>query len=56
MKCKECKGKLEILRMCRKVRMQCKGCGNEYQIHEVADQLDRETEEMLARHTTIIYD
>jgi hypothetical protein len=56
MKCKECKGKLEILRMCRKVRMHCKGCGKEYQIHEVADQLDRETEEMLARYTTIIYD
>ena len=56
MKCKECKGKLEVLRMCRKVCMQCKGCGKEYQIHEVADQLDRETEEMLARYTTIIYD
>jgi hypothetical protein len=54
--CKECKEKLEILRMCRKVRMQCKGCGKEYQIHEIADQLDRETEEMLAPYTTIIYD
>jgi uncharacterized protein (DUF983 family) len=56
MKCKKCKGKLEILRMCRKVRMQCKKCGKEYQIHEVADQLDGETEEILARYTAIIYD
>ena len=36
--------------------MQCKKCGEEYQIHEVADQLDRETEDMLARYTSIIYD
>jgi hypothetical protein len=36
--------------------MQCKDCGEEYHIHEVADQLDRETEEMLARYTSIIYD
>lgn len=56
MKCKKCKGNLEILRMCRKVRMQCKKCWEEYQIHEVADQLDRESEEMLARYTAIIYD
>ena len=56
MKCKKCNGKLEILRMCRKVRMQCRACGQEYQIHEVADQLDRETEEILERYTAIIYD
>ncbi len=56
MKCKECSGKLEILRMCRKVRMQCQKCRKEYQIHEVADQLDKETEDMLARYTSIIYD
>jgi DNA-directed RNA polymerase subunit M/transcription elongation factor TFIIS len=56
MKCNKCNGKLEILRMCRKVRMQCKKCGREYQIHEVADQLDPETEEILERYTTIIYD
>ena len=56
MKCKKCKGRLEILRMCRKVRMQCKDCGAEFQIHEVADQLDSETEEILERYTSIIYD
>jgi len=56
MKCRECNGKLEILRMCRKVRMRCNGCGREYQIHEVADQLDSETEEILERYTAIIYD
>ena len=36
--------------------MQCKGCKKEYQIHEVADQLDRETEEALEGFTSIIYD
>jgi len=56
MQCKKCHGKLEILRMCRKIRMQCKKCGRGYQIHEIADQLDRETEEILERYTTIIYD
>ena len=56
MKCKKCSAKLEILRMCRKVRMKCSKCGREYQINEVADQLDSETEELLARYTAIIYD
>jgi predicted amidophosphoribosyltransferase len=56
MYCKKCKGKLEVLRRCRKVRMCCADCGKEYQIHEVADQLDRETEEKLERYTAIIYD
>lgn len=36
--------------------MQCTKCGEEYHIHEVADQLDKETEEMLAGYTSIIYD
>jgi len=56
MKCRECSGKLEVLRMCRKVRLRCTKCGKEYQIHEVAQDLDRETEEILERYTTIIYD
>jgi len=56
MHCKKCKGKLEVLRMCRKIRMRCTCCGKEYQIHEVADLLDRETEEILERYTSIIYD
>jgi len=42
--------------MCRKIRLQCKKCRQRYQINEIADQLDPETEEILARYTTIIYD
>ncbi len=56
MQCLECKGKLEVQRMCRRVRMKCTTCGKEYQIHEVANQLDAETEEILSRWTAIIYD
>jgi len=56
MRCKKCGDKLEILRKCRKIRMRCRGCRREYQIHEVADQLDPETEEALERYTVIIYD
>ena len=56
MQCRKCKGKLEVARSCRKVRMRCKNCGHEYQIHEVAYMLDAETEEILARYTAIIYD
>ena len=54
--CKKCKGNLEIARSCRRIRMRCTRCRQEYQIHEVADQLDRKTEEQLERFTTIIYD
>jgi|GEM_PF-1694710 len=43
MKCKKCSAKLEVHRMCRRVRMRCTGCRQEYQIHEVAGELDRET-------------
>jgi len=56
MRCKECRGRLEVLRMCRRVRMKCDKCGREYRIHEVADQLDPETEEILSRYTAIVYD
>ncbi len=42
--------------MCRKVRMRCTVCGLEYRIHEVADDLDEETIEILEKYTTIIYD
>lgn len=42
--------------MCRRVRMRCTGCGEEYQIHEVANELDQETEAILERYTAIIYD
>lgn len=56
MKCKICSGKLEVHRMCRRVRMRCTECKKEFQIHEVAADLDRETEEMLERYTAIVYD
>jgi len=56
MKCRKCNGTLEIARACRRVRMRCSQCGVEYQIHEVADQLDPKTEEKLANYTSIIYD
>jgi hypothetical protein len=56
MQCKRCKGKLEIVRMCRRIRMRCLRCGHEFQIHEVADQLDAETEALLERYPCIIYD
>jgi hypothetical protein len=36
--------------------MQCKACRQEYQIHEIADLLDPETEEILERYAAIIYD
>jgi DNA-directed RNA polymerase subunit M/transcription elongation factor TFIIS len=56
MQCRECGKKLEVARRCRQVRLRCSGCGREYQIHEVAADLDRETEEQLERYTCIIYD
>lgn len=56
MECKKCNGKLQVARSCRRVRLQCTSCQHEYQIHEVANQLDAETEEILARYTSIIYD
>ena len=42
--------------MCRRVRMRCTQCQKEYHIHEVASELDEETEELLARYTCIVYD
>ena len=36
--------------------MKCAKCGKEFHIHEVADRLDAETEELLARYPSIIYD
>ena len=56
MQCKKCQGKLEVARACRRVRMRCQQCGHEFQIHEVADILDEETEEILSRYTALIYD
>ena len=56
MKCEKCDKKLEVIRRCRQVRLKCSGCMKEYQIHEVASELDSETEEELSKYTTIIYD
>jgi hypothetical protein len=57
MQCKKCEvGKLEVARSCWRVRMRCKKCGHEFQINEVADILDEETEEILARYPSIIYE
>jgi len=56
MKCKECSAKLEVQRLCRRIRMRCTGCNREYQIHEVAGDLDPETEKILEKYTAIIYD
>jgi len=56
MECKKCRGHLEVTRACWKVRMKCGKCGSEFHIHEVADQLDAETETLLERYPSIIYD
>ena len=56
MECEKCKGKLEVSRSCWRIRMKCSQCGHEYQIHEVAYQLDEETEEILSKWNSIIYD
>ena len=56
MKCCQCDAKLEVVRRCRQVAMKCSGCGREYQIHEVAADLDQETEAILECYTCIIYD
>lgn len=56
MNCPKCEEKLEVARSCRRIRMRCPRCKIEYQIHEVADRLDQETEELLCRYPTIIYD
>ncbi|MBW1635383.1 MAG: hypothetical protein JRC87_09525 [Deltaproteobacteria bacterium] len=56
MKCQKCTGTLKVHRSCRRVRLRCTLCNREYQIHEVAGDLDRETEQALEQYTTIIYD
>ena len=56
MECKKCQGRLEVLRACWKVRLKCQQCSTEFHIHEVADQLDGETEALLERYPSIIYD
>lgn len=49
-------GLLEVRRSCRRIRMYCSTCDKEFFIHEVADQLDQKTEEILQEYNVIIYD
>ena len=56
MQCEQCDKKLEVVRRCRQVRLRCTGCEKEYQVHEVAADLDAETEAILEQYTVIIYD
>ena len=56
MKCRKCNGELVVKRSCRRVRLQCQSCRHEYQIHEVASDLDEKTSAILEQYTTIIYD
>ncbi len=54
--CEKCGVKLEVVRRCSQVRLKCRGCQHEFQIHEVASRLDSETEAILGQYTSIIYD
>jgi hypothetical protein len=54
--CRKCDGRLEILRICSRVLVQCVECKHKYHIHEVVDQLDSETENLLNRYTCLVYD
>jgi hypothetical protein len=56
MKCIKCGEKLEITRRCRQVKLCCSGCSHEYNIHEVAAELDPETEAILENYSCIIYE
>jgi hypothetical protein len=56
MKCRKCDGELFVKRMCGRVRLKCKACHHEYQVHEVASDLDDKTVEILEGYTAIIYD
>ncbi len=56
MKCKKCQNELEVHRACWKVCLRCTACKQEYQIHEVASELDQETEKILEQYPVIIYD
>ena len=57
MQCRQCgHHKLKIVRRCKQVRLRCEHCGREHRIHELAAELDRETEKLLEQHNCIIYD
>ncbi len=56
MKCEQCGGRLELLRVCRSVKMKCSGCSRIFPIGEVIQQLDEQTLEKLTAYNVIIYD
>ncbi len=56
MKCKKCQGILEVHRVCRGISMRCRQCNSRFQISEVVDQLDEETELLLEKYNVIVYD
>lgn len=57
MQCKQCgHEKLELVRWCKQIRLRCQNCGREHRIHELAAELDKETEKLLERHNCIVYD
>jgi len=56
MLCRDCHHTLEVRRSCWRIRLRCTSCQREYQIHEVASDLDPETEKQLENYTTFIYD
>jgi len=56
MQCRQCDGALEILRVCRSIKIRCSSCGQVYSIGEVIDLLDEPTLEKLAAYNVIIYD
>lgn len=56
MTCRKCQGELAVKRSCGRVRMKCNSCLVEYQIHEVASELDDKTIAILENYNAIIYD
>ena len=57
MQCRQCgHKKLTVVRRCKQVRLRCENCGKEHRIHELATELDPETEKLLEQYNCIIYD
>lgn len=56
MHCPGCGLILELVRVCRRVYFRCPDCRREYRVHELATQLDPETEKILEQYNAIIYD
>jgi hypothetical protein len=56
MTCKHCGGKLEILRVCRSVKMKCTECRRTFSIGQVIHLLDEQTLLKLEAYNVVIYD